>query len=156
MKETRCPSKLYNVLIILFQMRSYNWWLAIISNIHIIIILSISVFRERSGRCHGRVTWHVQEVRAMRLGPLHPRLLPQKNIQIHQKYLVSLTGLKLSDNDHFVWICSCSCSGGDVCSLTRDALQQNSFVFYCRPKETSRYRWDHLEHFTSTILHWIF
>merc|ERR1712126_670794 len=34
----------------------------------------------------------------------------------------------------------CSCSGGDVCSLTRDALQQNSFVFYCRPKETSRYR----------------
>jgi len=34
----------------------------------------------------------------------------------------------------------CSCSGGNVCSLTRDALQQNSFVFYCRPKETSRYR----------------
>merc|ERR1712111_94966 len=34
----------------------------------------------------------------------------------------------------------CSCSGADVCSLTRDALQQNSFVFYCRSKETSRYR----------------
>ena len=35
---------------------------------------------------------------------------------------------------------SCSCSGGNVCSLTRDALQQNSFVFYCRPKETSKFR----------------
>jgi len=34
----------------------------------------------------------------------------------------------------------CACSGGNVCSLTRDALQQNSFVFYCRPKETSKYR----------------
>eukprot|EP00091_Calanus_sinicus_P011155 TRINITY_DN25362_c0_g1_i1.p1 TRINITY_DN25362_c0_g1~~TRINITY_DN25362_c0_g1_i1.p1 ORF type:complete len:169 (-),score=23.99 TRINITY_DN25362_c0_g1_i1:45-527(-) len=34
----------------------------------------------------------------------------------------------------------CSCSGGTVCSLTRDALQQNSFVFYCRPKETSKFR----------------
>merc|ERR1712110_1263765 len=34
----------------------------------------------------------------------------------------------------------CSCSGGNVCSLTRDALQQNSFVFYCRPKETSKFR----------------
>merc|ERR1711913_83048 len=34
----------------------------------------------------------------------------------------------------------CSCSGGDICSLTRDALQQNSFVFYCRSKESSRYR----------------
>merc|ERR1739838_126316 len=34
----------------------------------------------------------------------------------------------------------CSCSGGSVCSLTRDALQQNSFVFYCRPKETSKFR----------------
>merc|ERR1712223_2048939 len=34
----------------------------------------------------------------------------------------------------------CSCSGSNVCSLTRDALQQNSFVFYCRPKETSKFR----------------
>merc|ERR1712025_229042 len=33
----------------------------------------------------------------------------------------------------------CSCSGGSVCSLARDALQQNSFVFYCRPKETSKF-----------------
>merc|ERR1711955_76321 len=34
----------------------------------------------------------------------------------------------------------CTCSGGSVCSLARDSLQQNSFVFYCRPKETSKFR----------------
>lgn len=27
-----------------------------------------------------------------------------------------------------------------MCSLTRDAIQQHSFVFYCRPKETSKFR----------------
>ena len=36
---------------------------------------------------------------------------------------------------------SCGCEGGRVCSLTRDAIQQHSFVFYCRPKETSKFRW---------------
>ena len=38
-------------------------------------------------------------------------------------------------------LCSCGCEGGRVCSLTRDAIQQHSFVFYCRPKETSKFRW---------------
>jgi hypothetical protein len=37
----------------------------------------------------------------------------------------------------------CGCEGGRVCSLTRDNLQQNSFVFYCRPKETSKFRLVH-------------
>ena len=45
------------------------------------------------------------------------------------------------ESTHFnVFPSSCSCSGENVCSLTRDALQQNSFVFYCRPKETSKFR----------------
>ena len=50
---------------------------------------------------------------------------------------------------NLILIFSCSCSGGNVCSLTRDALQQNSFVFYCRPKETSKFR------FETTFFGWI-
>ena len=75
---------------------------------HYLYLLLFSVFWERAGRRHGRVTRHVQEVWAMRLGPLHPRLIAQKNIQIHEKYLVSaLSPIKkkgiyiLSGNNNF-------------------------------------------------------
>ena len=69
-----------------------------------------------------------------------PGSSPRK-IYKYTRNILWVSKVMLSEEGKYNLMFSCSCSGGDVCSLTRDALQQNSFVFYCRPKETSRYRW---------------